>query len=61
MNLERKKELEALFINEPSEDWRIGLLPEEAQLVASWDKQYREAKQRMEQMTEQKSIKITLE
>mgnify|MGYP001085626692 CR=1 FL=1 len=36
----RRKELEKLFIMDPDDAWRTRLSPEEALLIALWDRQF---------------------
>ena len=50
MKKERRQELETLFIQDPDEDWRKMLNPEEAALIARWDAQFEEGKRRLSQV-----------
>ena len=45
----RRKELEKLFIMDLDDAWRTRLSPEEALLIALWDRQFAEAKLRLQQ------------
>ncbi|MCH1942823.1 hypothetical protein [Holdemania massiliensis] len=53
MKKERRQELETLFIQDPDEDWREQLNPEEAALIARWDAQFEEGKRRLSQVPEE--------
>ena len=50
MKKERRQELETLFIQDPDEDWREQLNPEEAALITRWDAQFEEGKRRLSQV-----------
>lgn len=45
----RRKELEKLFIMDLDDAWRTRLSPEEALLIALWDRQFAEAQLRLQQ------------
>ena len=53
----RRKELEKLFIMYPDDAWRTRLSPEEALLVALWDRQFAEARLRLQQGENRKASK----
>ena len=53
----RRKELEKLFIMDPDDAWRTRLSPEEALLVALWDRQFAEARLLLQQGENRKASK----